>query len=382
MKICFWGDIARALKGNTSGGGELQIALLAKALAKGGNEVVIIDYEASNDFITEEGIKLFKVKGWNDGIRFFRIFTHRLPQLYLSLKNQKADIYYCRMRDFTHILAFWAARRAKAKFILAMASDLDTQSFAMRLKYYYIPNFGLGGGLWWFFNGILNETIQPWLLRKSDIIFVQHEGQKQILRRKHIKSLIFPNLLELSRMPIISQSVSNDFIYVGSLDKRKGFTEFFELVKKTPLQSFKVVGQPRDNTGYFYYDKLKSFENVTLLGQLSYLETQYQIANSKALISTSRMEGFPNVFIEAWACGIPVLSLYFDPGGVIKKEGLGEVADGNLDILLKAMTVTADRDKFSKKAKAYVDRNHVLNEARITRICNLFNEIKEEGEIR
>ena len=34
MKICFWGDIAGALTGNTSGGGELQIALLAKALAR------------------------------------------------------------------------------------------------------------------------------------------------------------------------------------------------------------------------------------------------------------------------------------------------------------------------------------------------------------
>ena len=33
MKICFWGDLVGALTGNTNGGGELQIALLAKALA-------------------------------------------------------------------------------------------------------------------------------------------------------------------------------------------------------------------------------------------------------------------------------------------------------------------------------------------------------------
>ncbi len=41
MKICFWGDIGKALSGNTSGGGELQIALLARALAKAGHEVVV-----------------------------------------------------------------------------------------------------------------------------------------------------------------------------------------------------------------------------------------------------------------------------------------------------------------------------------------------------
>ena len=46
------------------------------------------------------------------------------------------------------------------------------------------------------------------------------------------------------------------------------------------------------------------------------------------------MEGFPNIFIEAWACGVPVLSLHVDPGGVIKKEGLGEIADGNINTLV------------------------------------------------
>ena len=121
--------------------------------------------------------------------------------------------------------------------------------------------------MWLFFNGILIEIVYPWLLRKSDLVFVQHEGQKQILLKKHIKSIVFPNLIDLTQIPVISNPIHNDFIYVGSLDKRKGFAEFFELVKKAPLHSFKVVGQPRDKTGYLYYEKLKSFENVSLLGR-------------------------------------------------------------------------------------------------------------------
>ena len=111
MKICFWGNIKGALTGNTDGGGELQIALLAKALTRGGHEVVVLDSQITEDFITEDGIKVFCIKGWNDGIRFIRTFTHRLPRLYWSMKNQKADIYYCRMRDFINILAFWASSK-------------------------------------------------------------------------------------------------------------------------------------------------------------------------------------------------------------------------------------------------------------------------------
>ena len=130
MKICFWGDIAKALTGNTVGGGELQMALLAKALARGGHEVVVIDYQVKEDFITADGIKVFKIEGWNNGIRVIRSLTHRLPKLYRSLKAQKADIYYCRIRDFRHILAFWAARKVKGKFVLGLASDLDAMNFA------------------------------------------------------------------------------------------------------------------------------------------------------------------------------------------------------------------------------------------------------------
>ena len=46
MKVCFWGNIANTLHGDTAGGGELQIALLAKALVKSGL-IVIIDYTIS-----------------------------------------------------------------------------------------------------------------------------------------------------------------------------------------------------------------------------------------------------------------------------------------------------------------------------------------------
>ena len=257
MKICFWGNIAGTLMGNTAGGGELQTALLAKALARRGHDVVIIDYQTSMDFITADGIKVFNIKGYNSGIRIIRTFTHRLPKLYRSLRDQNADVYYCRIRDFRHILAFWAARKVRAKFILGLASDLDAMGFISRLKYNYLVSTG---GLWLFFNTILIEMVYPYLLRKSDIVLVQHLGQKQILLQKHIKSIVFPNLIDLTQIPVISNPIHNDYIYVGSLDERKGFAEFFELVKKDPLHSYVVVGQPRDKTGYLYYEKLKSLE--------------------------------------------------------------------------------------------------------------------------
>src|ERR1035437_13533 len=369
MKICLWGNIASALSGNTDGGGELQLALLAKALARGGHEVVIIDCNTTKDFITADGIKVFKIKGWNNGIRIIRTFTHRLPQLYWSLKAQKADVYYCRIRDFRHILAFWAARKVKAKFVLGLASDLDAMNFATRFKYQHLVS---PSGLWAFFSGFLIEIVYPWLLQNADLVLVQHEGQKNILLKKRIKSLVFPNLFDLTETPIIPDHSHKDFIYVGDLNKRKGFAEFFEIVKKAPLHSYKVVGQPQDKTGYLYYKKLKSCENVSLLGRLNHSDTMYQIANSKALISTSPMEGFPNVFLEAWAAGVPVISLKVNPGNVIDKYNLGICCSGDLNKMKKSIEFYGPSNIDKEKLISYVSEFHDFTTA-ADRFLNIIN---------
>jgi glycosyltransferase involved in cell wall biosynthesis len=369
MKICFWGNVAGSLRGNTPGGGELQIALLAKALANIGHEVVVLDYAINEEFITAEGIKVYPIKGYNNGIRMIRTFTHRLPKLYASLRDQNADFYYCRIRDFRHILAYFAARRVRAKFILGLASDLDAMNFAMRFKHQYRVSLV---NLWKFSSGLLIEMVYPWLLRKADVVFAQHEGQRQILLQKNINSVVFSNLIDMTQIPVVSNPTHSDFIYVGSLDKRKGFIDFFNLVKRAPRHRFKVVGQPRDYIGQLYYEKLKSYDNVELLGRLNHSDTLLQIANSKALISTSKMEGFPNVFIEAWACGIPVFSLYVDLGTLIKKEGLGVAANGDLEKLLEAIENFETTDEFSRRAKAYVERHHDLNAAKIGAISRFF----------
>lgn len=372
MKICFWGNIGGALKGKTDGGGELQISLLAKALALSGHEVVILDFITTEDFITDEGVRVIRINGWENGIRIMRTLTNRLPHLYRSLKEQKADIYYCRIRDFRHILAFWAARKVNAKFVLSLASDLDAMNFSMRLKYQYLVSFK---DLWSFSSGLLIEIVYPYLLRKANLVLVQHEGQKRILLQKHINSVIFPNLIDISRIQVNPGNEKNYFIYVGSLKERKGFADFYNLALKAPLHSFEVVGKPLDKTGFLYYEKLKALKNVKLLGRLTHSDTISRIAGSRALISTSPMEGFPNVFIEAWACGVPVISLHVDPGNCIEKEQLGKVAFGKIENLISEMDNFSVNGDFAEKAQKYVKKIHSLSPSRINEINNIFLEL-------
>ena len=378
MKICFWGKIAKALRGMTGGGGELQIAIIARTLARQGHEVVVVDLDIDNEFTTPEGIVVYPVKGYNKGIKGLRTFTHRLPGLYSTFIDINADIYYCRIREYRHIIVYMAARKVKAKFILGLASDLDILSISKRWRHFYSTNVK---DLWGVFNGFAGEIVYPFLLRKADRIIVQHTGQKEILEKQNIESVVFPNVIDTSAFKQVMDPERKDFVYVGSLDKRKGFAEFFKIVQLSSVHTFKVIGSPRDRTGNHYYQRLKSFDNVTLTGRLSHEETIRQISGSKALISTSPMEGFPNIFIEAWACGIPVLSLYVDPGGVIKKEGLGKTADGNLTSLLSALDNFEYSTGFAEKARGYIKENHELNSERIIELEMLFNDV-HAGRIR
>jgi glycosyltransferase involved in cell wall biosynthesis len=358
--------------GRTPGGGELQIALLAKSLALAGNEVVIIDPEGKEDFVSEEGIKIITVKGWEKGLWMLRTLTHRLPQFFSLLKEQNADIYYCRIRDFRHILVYWAARKVKAKFVLALASDLDILSFRMRCKHSY---FTQRGDLWTIFSGFFIEILYPFLLHKSDVVFTQHIGQKAILDKWHINSIVNPNLIELNAIQTQKNPDRNEFAYVGSLARRKGFVQFFDIVKRCPQYKFKVIGQPRDRAGFVYFEKLKFFSNVTLLGRLDHSETINHIANSKALISTSPMEGFPNVFIESWAVGVPVVSLYVNPGSVLENKNLGYFANGNLDNLIRILGLFDTPSSIKSESAKYVENVHSLNKKKIEDINRIFQKI-------
>ncbi|MBE0675449.1 MAG: glycosyltransferase family 4 protein [Bacteroidales bacterium] len=372
MKICFWGKIANALTGKTGGGGELQIALMARTLAGLGHEVVVVDLDNDHEFTTSEGIRVCPVNGYNKGLKGLRTFTHRLPGLYSTFVNIKADVYYCRIREYRHLIVYMAARKVKAKFILGLASDLDILSLPKRWRHFYSSNVR---DLWGVFNGLAGELAYPYLLRNADRVIVQHKGQKDLLGKKNIDSSVFPNIIDTSSIKTFLDPERKEFVYVGSLDKRKGFAFFFKIVQLSPSHTFKVIGSPRDKTGNYFYQRLKSFNNVTLTGRLSHEETIRQISGSKALISTSPMEGFPNIFIEAWACGVPVLSLFVDPGGVIKKAGLGEIAGGNIKSLLAALDNFKFANGFAEKAKGYIKENHELNSERISEMERLFNDV-------
>ncbi len=356
MKFCFFGNISSALNGKTEGGAELQISLLARALALNGHEVVIIDPDITKCFVSSDGIQLTGVPNWNKGIKGVRLFWYRIPELMRVLIDQKADYYYVRTRSYLHLLPYLASRKTKKKFIVATAHDLDVASFWDKFKYKYKTNFNL---IKFFTVSLPNDLVFKYLMKKSDYIILQHEGQLRNLNSVKGKIIIFPNIFDFGIVRGIKDSPKDYYVHPGTLNILKGANNLSELINILDNNtSVVVIGQPTDKKSKRIYKHLNELENVVLTGRLNHKETIQLIANAKALINTSNFEGFPNIFLEAWAVGVPVISLNVNPGNVIKKHHLGTYCNGNL-IEMKKTIESNSSDQYSKrKLISYVSEFH------------------------
>jgi glycosyltransferase involved in cell wall biosynthesis len=70
--------------------------------------------------------------------------------------------------------------------------------------------------------------------------------------------------------------------------------------------------------------------NLRYLGALATPEVVSLLAAARCLAVTAMPEGFSNVMLQAWWSGTLTVSLDYDPDGLVRRESLGSVADGDL----------------------------------------------------
>lgn len=364
LKFCFWGDIHSALIGETKGGGELQISLLAKGLSNLGHKVSIIDFSIENDAIVNN-IEILSIKKRTNNVLLKNIYFIYLLQL------QKANFYYGRIRSGIHIFAYIVARINKSKFVLGLAHDLDSLSFIDRYHNFYKLR-----SIKTFINHLFQvEIVYSFLLRKADLIIAQHEVQKSNLNLKKIKSQICYNIYPHDVNEAEGKYKKSDFyLFLGSLDKRKGIDDIEEIVTKIPERKFLIIGRCRDKYSMKKIDILKERSNVEYLGELEHITIANYLKKAIALISVSKMEGFPNTFIEAWAHGLPVLSLNVNPGNIMNLYKIGKCYDKDIELLINDLD-NQGFDYNSKIIQRYVINHHNMKK-NIRKFLSLMDSIQ------
>ena len=133
------------------------------------------------------------------------------------------------------------------------------------------------------------------------------------------------NTVDTTSPPALS---SKRILWVGRIADEKRVEWLLDIAELCPDYEFLVVGQANQDSAYAtaMLKRGEALANVEFLGRLEHAQIRAMYADCQAVCNTSPYEGFPNVFIEAWSYGVPVLT-YFDPDGVVAKHGLGWVLD-------------------------------------------------------
>jgi glycosyltransferase involved in cell wall biosynthesis len=139
-----------------------------------------------------------------------------------------------------------------------------------------------------------------------------------------------------------------------------------ELAERCSHIGFDIVG-PAENKKYAepILKRATALKNVVWHGRKLRHEMPEMYHNAACLLCTSVREGFPNTFLEAWSCGVPVVST-LDVDGLIESRGLGKVASNLEDLRRVLNCVTSDTDGWrlsSERARTYFEHHHAVDVA-------------------
>jgi glycosyltransferase involved in cell wall biosynthesis len=116
---------------------------------------------------------------------------------------------------------------------------------------------------------------------------------------------VIPNTINIGDVAVPASKNRNYVAFAGRISLEKGVHLIFEAAKRLPGIHFKLAGKQDEK----FVSKLEVPINVELIGSLSREEMQNFYNNAAFLLLPSIWyEGFPMVFLEAMAAGIPVIA--------------------------------------------------------------------------
>jgi glycosyltransferase involved in cell wall biosynthesis len=200
-------------------------------------------------------------------------------------------------------------------------------------------------------------------LRGADLTVVQRSEQGDLAREAGLDPIeLIPSFAESAEPSNLDPEA---FLWIGRLVDYKRPLDYVRLAESLPEAKFRMVWFATNETRPELISELHAaadrLPNLESTGQVPRAELLDLIARSYAVVSTSRAEGMPNTFLEAWSRGVPVVSLDFDPDGRIAEHGLGLVARSAEDLRDAASRLWNDasvRFEMGQRAREHVRDVH------------------------
>jgi glycosyltransferase involved in cell wall biosynthesis len=263
------------------GGAERQLFYLCKLLISNGNEIEVLSF-TSGEFY-ESKIKSIGVTVQN--CKSSKNKLSKLFQIYKQTSNYKPDVIF----GFHFYTGFYVGLVGRICSVLSIGSIRSNGIVEKESN-------GLFSWLHYAFPKLIIAN------SKNAIENVQH-----VFYKKSIEYL--PNIIDFDYFSFQKKQKSNkiSLLFIGSLKEIKQPNLFIDLVVQLIYNNCnleaKIIGE-----GYLFNSLKLQAKNLPIdfLGNID--DIRPYLSEADFLISTSKFEGTPNVMLEAFASGTPVIA--------------------------------------------------------------------------
>ena len=278
-----------------AGGAERQIAILAREFVQRGFEVELflvhktIFYELPSSVkitvLDEAPLYLHPVK------KLLKLIP--LAKKYAKLCTADVSISFMNRPNYINILSKFFGNKAKI-----VVSERGTPSS------YYRG-----------FEGLVSKKLLSLLYPQADLVIANSFGVQRDLKHfgiTNVKTIYnqfdLKEIEHLAKESIPEELQGFSFITIGRLDEGKNHILQIEAMRQLPQEiTLYIIGE--GPLREYLQQKIYEYDlqnRVFLLGKRS--NVYAYLARAKAFSFSSKSEGFPNVLVEALACGLPIVS--------------------------------------------------------------------------
>jgi glycosyltransferase involved in cell wall biosynthesis len=340
-----WGALYYGPDRDYMGGAEVQSTMLAHALKSRGLRVAHIVYPVKEPRrIDASTPSLVERTEWQRHRRLGELAE--TAAIWRGFQRADARAYIVRGGGGHMIAAGTFCRALRRRLIFSSSSELDFD-FARpdrnpRTLKLYKASIGL-----------------------ADAVALQTKQQRELARRAFpdLDPVVIPSFAEPAPS---ANGAGRYFLWADRLVEYKLPERYVELAAALPDARFRMIGGPTNETPPGLVERIKTaadrLPNLELLPPRPRSQLLEEMQHAVAVVKTSRIEGMPNAFLEAWARGVPVLSLNVDPDAKIEDNRIGVAARGSMERFVDgAATLWRDPDlrkAIGERARQFIQDVH------------------------